>query len=227
LEKIRRRKKFSTILFAFLVDSVLEGYNSSVFAYGATGAGKTHTMLGTEDKPGIMALTLEDLFTKINIYGSSTGNEYDVSLSYLEIYNENIRDLLSGRNDFLDLKEDPYKGVVVSGIVTVAAQSAKEVLSYLARGNRNRSSLATGANETSSRSHAILQVLVGLKSDGNYRSSKLSMIDLAGSERAAETYNRGMRMIEGANINKSLLALGNCINSLVDPTKKHPFVSCC
>jgi kinesin family member 18/19 len=209
LEKIRRRKKFSTILFAFLVDSVLEGYNSSVFAYGATGAGKTHTMLGTEDEPGIMALTLEDLFTKINIYGSSTGNEYDVSLSYLEIYNENIRDLLSGRNDFLDLKEDPYKGVVVSGIVTVAAQSAKEVLSYLARGNRNRSSLATGANETSSRSHAILQVLVGLKSDGNYRSSKLSMIDLAGSERAAETYNRGMRMIEGANINKSLLALGN------------------
>jgi kinesin family member 18/19 len=162
LEKIRRRKKFSTILFAFLVDSVLEGYNSSVFAYGATGAGKTHTMLGTEDEPGIMALTLEDLFTKINIYGSSTGNEYDVSLSYLEIYNENIRDLLSGRNDFLDLKEDPYKGVVVSGIVTVAAQSAKEVLSYLARGNRNRSSLATGANETSSRSHAILQVLVGL-----------------------------------------------------------------
>lgn len=119
--------------------------------------------------------------------------------------------------------------MIVSGIINVKATSAYEILSYLKKGNKNRSSEATGANEKSSRSHAILEVQIGCKKNqGNqtlYRTTKLSMIDLAGSERAAETYNRGMRMIEGAHINKSLLALGNCINSLVDPSKKNNYVN--
>ncbi|KAJ3042484.1 Kinesin-like protein kif19 [Rhizophlyctis rosea] len=216
-----------------LVDWVVEGSNATVFAYGATGAGKTYTMLGTESNPGIMALTLVDLFTKVeernaNPASSSenrgqsrskrnTGPDkhYSVSLSYLEIYNENVRDLLSGKPDYLDLREDA-KGVVVAGITTVAVDSPEEE--------------ATGANEVSSRSHAVLQVTVSCKSLNRLgklveRLGKLSMIDLAGSERAAETKNRGLRMVEGANINRSLLALGNCINALGDSSKRGKYVN--
>lgn len=142
-------------------------------------------MLGTESVPGIIPLALEDLFSKIFIHAQSTGNEYDVSLSYLEIYNENIRDLLSGNQDHLDLKDDGVNGVVVSGIECVSALSANEVLSYLKKGSKNRSCESTSANEVSSRSHAIIQVQLRCKTtEGGkegYRISKLSMIDLAGS----------------------------------------------
>ena len=210
----------------FLVDAVLEGYNATVFAYGATGAGKTHTMMGTEETPGIMPLTLGDLFTKINELTKTNNATYDVTLSYLEIYNENIRDLLSGKSDVLELREDPSRGVVVAGITYVSAKSPKEVLHFLNKGNRSRVCEATGANQVSSRSHAVMQVFVGqttVDKSGkkSHRFSKLSMIDLAGSERAADTQNRGIRMIEGANINRSLLALGNCINTLVEGKSKY------
>jgi kinesin family protein 18/19 len=109
-----------------------------------------------------------------------------VSLSYLEIYNENIRDLLSGRPEYLELREDPYRGVVVSGISTVSAESANDVLGFLHKGNKYRTCEATGANEVSSRSHAILQVVVSHKSTNakghrTEKFGKLSMIDLAGS----------------------------------------------
>ncbi|KAI8906835.1 kinesin motor domain-containing protein, partial [Gorgonomyces haynaldii] len=209
----------------FLVDSVIEGYNGTVFAYGATGAGKTHTMMGKDADPGIMPLALAYLFSKKS---QSQDAVYDISLSYLEIYNENIRDLLSGKQEFLDLREDTSRGVVVAGITYVSAKSPEEVLGFLSKGNKNRSQEATGANAVSSRSHAVMQVFVSQRSTKGpttYRFSKLSMIDLAGSERAADTQNRGQRMIEGANINRSLLALGNCINSLVDPTKRSKYVN--
>ncbi|KAJ3191875.1 Kinesin-like protein kif19 [Irineochytrium annulatum] len=212
----------------FLIPTVLKGFNATVFAYGATGAGKTYTMLGTDSHPGIMAATLAHLFREIG--DSKDASSYEVTLSYLEIYNENIRDLLSGRSDFLDLREDGSHGVVVAGITTVVAKSAEEVLGNLRKGNRYRTQEATGANEVSSRSHAVLQVLVGhrmVTKDGHMteRFGKLSMIDLAGSERAADTKNRGMRMIEGANINRSLLALGNCINALGDTSKRAKYVN--
>ncbi|KAJ3291002.1 Kinesin-like protein kif19, partial [Blyttiomyces sp. JEL0837] len=211
----------------FLIATVLKGYNATVFAYGATGAGKTHTMLGTETNPGIMGLTLAYLFEQIS--AQDDPDNFEVTLSYLEIYNENIRDLLSGKADYLDLREDYSRGVVVAGITTVSVKSADEILSMLRRGNKSRTQEATGANEVSSRSHAVLQIFICYKDMDKHghvteRFGKLSMIDLAGSERAADTKNRGMRMIEGANINRSLLALGNCINALGD-NKKGKYVN--
>ncbi|KAJ3123214.1 Kinesin-like protein kif19 [Nowakowskiella sp. JEL0407] len=224
------------------IDWVLNGFNASVFAYGATGAGKTHTMLGTESNPGVMALALIDLFDRIdnrNIVRPSNqsvksgktklNGVYDVSMSYLEIYNENIRDLLSSKPGYLDLREDSKGGITVTGITRINARSADEILTQLRLGNKIRTQEATGANEVSSRSHAVLQILVKHKFVNENGIScanvgKLSMIDLAGSERAAETNNKGIRMKEGANINRSLLALSNCINALVD-NKKGKFIN--
>ena len=149
----------------------------------------------------------------------SRDKDFKITMSYLEIYNECIKDLLSHSGDVLELREDPHKGITVAGINEIVASSAEEVMALLQLGNRNRTVEATNANETSSRSHAVLQVVVEQKdrdagTEAEVRHGKLSLIDLAGSERAANTMNRGIRMIEGANINRSLLALGNCINML-------------
>ena len=226
----------------FLIDGVVNGYNATVFAYGATGAGKTYTMLGTETNPGIMGLTLGELFSKVNSFHD---RDYKLKFWLLEIYNENIRDLLkfysnnnsnsknnnnkntleNTSNEYLDLREDPEKGIVVSGITEISVNNSDEMMKILKRGNRNRTQEATGANETSSRSHAILQVSIEYKEknsgiDFQIKYSKLSLIDLAGSERAAATNNKGIRLIEGANINRSLLTLGNCINALCDANLK-------
>jgi hypothetical protein len=180
-------------------------------------------MLGTEDDPGIMPLTLQELFNKIDEYSSE--REYKVKLWYLEIYNENIRDLLSSTDEYLDLREDPNKGVSVANISELNVTSCKDIMQILKRGNKNRTQEATNANETSSRSHAILQVQVEYKEkatglDAEIKIGKLSLIDLAGSERASATQNRGIRLIEGANINRSLLTLGNCINALCEASEK-------
>lgn len=196
---------------------MLNGYNSTVFAYGATGAGKTYTMLGEENNPGIMFNTLKEMFRQLSKY--QVDREYAVRVSFLEIYNENIKDLIMTSNDVLDLREDPLKGVQVAGLAEIEVKTPDEIMELLIYGNKNRTQEATGANETSSRSHAVLQIIVEYKEkDSGVKSEvkigKLSLIDLAGSERAARTGNRGLRMIEGANINKSLLALGNCINML-------------
>eukprot|EP00743_Colponemidia_sp_Colp-15_P005744 GILK01006174.1.p1 GENE.GILK01006174.1~~GILK01006174.1.p1 ORF type:complete len:1244 (-),score=306.03 GILK01006174.1:383-4114(-) len=207
----------------FLMDGIINGYNATVFAYGATGAGKTYTMLGTVQSPGIMGLTLQGLFSCIST--GSDLNEYKVKLSYLEVYNEQIRDLLTPSSDDLELREDPLKGMTVAGISEIETTSANEIMEQLRRGNRRRTMEPTAANETSSRSHAVLQVTVERKERGSgttaeIRVGKLSMIDLAGSERASATQNRGIRMLEGANINRSLLALGNCINALSEMNDK-------
>ena len=219
----------------FLIDGVVNGYNATVFAYGATGAGKTYTMLGTDSDPGIMVLTLEELFNKVNSFAD---REYKLKFWLLEIYNENIRDLLkfyknennknaleNTSNEYLDLREDPEKGIIVSNITEISVNNSNDMLKILKRGNRNRTQESTGANETSSRSHAILQVSIEYKEkntgiDYQIKFSKLSLIDLAGSERAAATNNKGIRLIEGANINRSLLTLGNCINALCDANLK-------
>ncbi len=207
----------------FLIEGVVNGFNATVFAYGATGAGKTYTMLGNERNPGIMPLTLKELFNKINSYPN---REYNVKLWYLEIYNENIRDLLSNNNESnLDLREDQNKGIIVSGITEIKATSSEHILNILKKGNKNRTTESTNANETSSRSHAILQIMVSYKEknsgiDYEIKYGKLNLIDLAGSERASVTLNRGNRLIEGANINRSLLTLGNCINALCEANEK-------
>ncbi|XP_019371431.1 PREDICTED: kinesin-like protein KIF19 isoform X1 [Gavialis gangeticus] len=202
-----------------LIEGVISGYNATVFAYGPTGCGKTYTMLGTDQEPGIYVRTLNDLFRAIE--ETSDDMEYEVSMSYLEIYNEMIRDLLNPALGYLDLREDSKGIIQVAGITEVSTINAKEVMQLLTKGNKQRTQEPTAANLTSSRSHAVLQVTVRQKSRvrnvlQEIRLGRLFMIDLAGSERASQTQNRGQRMKEGAHINRSLLALGNCINALSD-----------
>jgi len=210
-----------------LLDSVLDGYNATVFAYGATGCGKTHTITGTAQMPGIIFLTMQDLFEKVDELQAE--KESEITLSYLEIYNETIRDLLNpgaaGKQGLM-LREDAHQAVSVAGLSSHKPQNVQEVMDMVLRGNGNRTQSPTEANATSSRSHAVLQVNISLK-DRNasiqepMTMATLSIIDLAGSERASATKNRGERLLEGANINKSLLALGSCINALCDPRKKN------
>ncbi|KAF2273111.1 kinesin-domain-containing protein [Westerdykella ornata] len=209
-----------------LLDSVLEGYNATVFAYGATGCGKTHTITGTAQAPGIIFLTMQELFERINDMQEEKVTE--VTLSYLEIYNETIRDLLveGGSKQPLMLREDANQAVSVAGLSSHRPQNVAEVMDMIIRGNEYRTMSPTEANATSSRSHAVLQINVASR-DRNasvnepHTMATLSIIDLAGSERASATKNRGERLIEGANINKSLLALGSCINALCDPRKRN------
>ncbi|CAD7942064.1 unnamed protein product [Amoebophrya sp. A120] len=216
-----------------LIEGVLRGYNATVFAYGGTGAGKTHTMIGYQNEGagrpshGIMGLILQDLFGQVQQHPDK---KFDIRCSFLEVYNENIRDLLSPKKDeCLDLREDPIKGMTVAGIEEVSnLSSAEEIMHLLKQANRNRTSEPTAANQTSSRSHAVMSVIVEQqdKTAGICKLlevGKFSVIDLAGSERASNTANRGIRMLEGANINRSLLALGNCITALADDNSFVPY----
>ena len=204
-----------------LLGGVLQGFNASVFAYGATGCGKTHTISGTADDPGLIFLTMQALYSRIEAEKS----EYDtqVRLSYLEIYNESIRDLLSAtptpKGPGLALREDATNKISVVGITEHIPESPEQVLAMITEGNRRRTQSPTEANAVSSRSHAVLQLNISRRprtadTVEEMNSASLNIIDLAGSERAASTSNNGMRMKEGANINRSLLALGGCINAL-------------
>ncbi|XP_073427062.1 kinesin-like protein KIF18B isoform X2 [Dendrobates tinctorius] len=209
-----------------ILDGVLNGYNCSVFAYGATGAGKTHTMLGSEDDPGVMYLTMIELYQRIEAVKEEKSCE--VLISYLEVYNEQIQDLLEPKG-FLAIREDSQKGVVVQGLSFHQPKSAKQLLQMLANGNLNRAQHPTDANATSSRSHAVFQIYVKQKDrtasiNQDIRVAKMSLIDLAGSERASTTNAKGERQREGANINRSLLALINVINALADAKNKKAHV---
>ncbi|XP_040184274.1 kinesin-like protein KIF18A [Rana temporaria] len=205
-----------------VLDGVLNGYNSTVLAYGATGAGKTHTMLGSSTQPGVMYLTMMDLFNRME----SLKDEKicNVAISYLEVYNEQIRDLLANSGS-LAVREDAQKGVVVQGLTLHQPKSAAEILQLLDYGNKNRTQHPTDVNATSSRSHAVFQIYLRQQDKSasinqNVRIAKMSLIDLAGSERASATNAKGDRLREGTNINRSLLALGNVINALADPKTK-------
>ena len=169
---------------------------------------------------------MQELFERIGEIGDEKHTE--ISLSYLEIYNETIRDLLvpGGSKQSLMLREDANQAVSVAGLTSHHPQNVQEVMDMIVRGNEYRTMSPTEANATSSRSHAVLQINVSQKdrnADINepHTMATLSIIDLAGSERASATKNRGERLQEGANINKSLLALGSCINALCDPRKKN------
>ncbi|KAJ8957542.1 hypothetical protein NQ318_020581 [Aromia moschata] len=191
-----------------LITSLMDGYNCSVFAYGATGAGKTYTMTGTPDTPGITFLTMTELFNKHQEL--SVERDFELGITYLEVYNELVKDLLNPGPP-LQLRED--------------GNTPDELFSLLEEGNKNRTQHPTDANAESSRSHAVFQVYIQMtfKGTGEVRTAKLSMIDLAGSERGSATGYVGARFTEGANINKSLLALGNCINSLADGQRHVPY----
>ncbi|XP_068244115.1 kinesin-like protein KIF19 isoform X7 [Palaemon carinicauda] len=207
-----------------LIEDVLNGFNATVFAYGATGAGKTYTMVGSPEQPGIMVRALNDLFHTMES-NEDRQVKTKISMSYLEIYNENIKDLLEP-GGHLELREDAKTGVIqVAGLSETSTTSTKEVMQLLTKGNKERTCEPTAANKTSSRSHALLQVYVKqtiTKGDGEeVKNGRLFMVDLAGSERAKQTQNKGKRLQEGAHINRSLLALGNCINALAEGRAKY------
>ena len=221
LDHLEKQETLYELTVQKLLPGVLDGFNATVFAYGATGAGKTYTMIGTPSHPGVMVQTLAELFQRIaGDDPANEGMEFRVVFSYLEVYNEIIRDLLTPGDD-LDVREDPIRGVCIPGVTEFEVASAEDIMDLLRRGNRNRSQEATGANAYSSRSHAVLQVRIEQRdrapgTEEHVKTGKLSLVDLAGSERASKTNNRGQRMLEGAKINRSLLALGNCINALGD-----------
>ncbi|KAI3380357.1 hypothetical protein SNEBB_003322 [Seison nebaliae] len=206
-----------------VVSAVMDGYNATVFAYGATGAGKTYTMLGTDENPGIMFCAVKDMFD--SIAENDEHQKCRVTVSYFEIYNELIRDLLVTdnhmSNEYLELREDNRGEIKVIGLSEMHVQHVSQMMDWLKRGNQARTQEPTKANKTSSRSHAVLQVTIRQRNrlrgiNQEEKTGRLYMIDLAGSERASQTQNTGKRMIEGAHINRSLLALGNCINALSD-----------
>ncbi|XP_019935694.2 kinesin-like protein KIF18A isoform X1 [Paralichthys olivaceus] len=205
-----------------VLDGVMNGFNCTVFAYGATGAGKTHTMLGAQNEPGVMYRTMKELFKRMD--DAKEEKEFAVAFSYLEVYNEQIRDLLANAGP-LAVRDDGSKGVVVQGLTLHQPKSAEHILEALDSGNRNRTQHPTDMNATSSRSHAVFQIYLRQQDktaslNPNACVAKMSLIDLAGSERASATNAKGARLREGANINRSLLALGNVINALADPKSK-------
>lgn len=198
-----------------MIPSLLEGYNTSVMLYGVTGSGKTHTVFGdineeTPNEKGIINYALSELFKNLN------GKKDVIKISYIEIYNENVKDLLGGGDQNMMVCEDSEGNVKVAGLTQVSIKSFKELLSLIKNGNKKRKMAKTNSNEFSSRSHAIIQINLKIRSldPRKTRYSKLSFIDLAGSERVSLTENKGLRMTEGSNINRSLLALGNVINKL-------------
>ncbi|XP_055384930.1 kinesin-like protein KIF19 [Condylostylus longicornis] len=211
-----------------LVKDVLDGFTAAVFAYGATGSGKTHTMLGPNPKKvgtpstsngniepdgdGLMVRAIDEIFQHVE--QGENSNSYKVSISYLEIYNELIRDLLNPGGP-LELREDNRgQRITVAGLKEIAAISRQEVIQLLLKGNKARTIEPTAANQTSSRSHALLSITILIRTSMGTKQGRLFLTDLAGSERAKKTKNRGKRLQEGAHINRSLLALGNCINAL-------------
>ncbi|KAF8410654.1 hypothetical protein HHK36_003186 [Tetracentron sinense] len=204
------------------IAGVVQGLNATVFAYGSTGSGKTYTMVGTHDDPGLMVLSLHTIFDLIKKDKSS--NDFEVTCSYLEVYNEVIYDLLEKSSGHLELREDPEQGIIVAGLRCIKVHSADKILELLNLGNSRRKTESTEANATSSRSHAVLEITVKRKQRNQYRNQiirgKLALVDLAGSERASETNSGGQKLRDGANINRSLLALANCINALGKQQKK-------
>ncbi|XP_010271540.1 PREDICTED: kinesin-like protein KIN-8B isoform X2 [Nelumbo nucifera] len=204
------------------IAGVVQGLNATVFAYGSTGSGKTYTMAGTKGDPGLMVLSLHTIFDLIK--SDTSSDEFEVTCSYLEVYNEVIYDLLEKSSGHLELREDPEQGIIVAGLRCIKVHSADKILELLNLGNSRRKTESTEANATSSRSHAVLEIIVKRKQRNKYKNQvvrgKLALVDLAGSERASETNSGGQKLRDGANINRSLLALANCINALGKQQKK-------
>ncbi|XP_019115849.2 kinesin-like protein KIF1A isoform X14 [Larimichthys crocea] len=202
-----------------------EGYNVCIFAYGQTGAGKSYTMMGKQDvkdQQGIIPLLCEDIFVKIS---DNTDNSmsYSVEVSYMEIYCERVRDLLNPKNKGnLRVREHPLMGPYVEDLSKLAVTSYNDIQDLMDSGNKARTVAATNMNETSSRSHAVFNIIFTQKrhdadtDNTSEKVSKISLVDLAGSERADSTGAKGTRLKEGANINKSLTTLGKVISALAE-----------
>ncbi|QLQ81431.1 hypothetical protein HG537_0F01920 [Torulaspora globosa] len=219
-----------------MIDKLLEGFNATVFAYGMTGSGKTFTMTGTKEEPGLIPLSVSYLFSKVMEHSGGGSKRYEVVVSYLEIYNEKIYDLLDCDIDTkspstparmfstnkprtlggpveLRIRDDAQYGVRIMGLTEKVCESSEEISRWIETGDKNRRTSETIYNTRSSRSHAVVLIRVNNTdlSSGMTTSTTLSLCDLAGSERAVSEYERRK---EGAYINKSLLALGTVISKL-------------
>ncbi|PSC70283.1 Kinesin-related 11 [Micractinium conductrix] len=215
-----------------IVQSALDGINGTVFAYGVTSSGKTHTMMGSDSEPGMVPHAISEVFRLIQ---RTSGKEFLLRMSMMEIYNEVLNDLLDASRTNLKLREDTRKGggITIDGIREETLVSAEHALQVIAMGNEQRKTSATAFNEGSSRSHTIIRITIEASdradgmTDPNLRLGRtlsyLNLIDLAGSESAKAEISRSHRM-EGSFINKSLLTLGTVIHKLSDGKAVHiPF----
>lgn len=222
---------YNTLGEEFL-DHNFEGYHTCIFAYGQTGSGKSYTMMGTPDQPGLIPRTCEDLFERIEAAQNETPNiSYNVRVSYFEVYNEHVRDLLvpvvpNKPPYYLKIRESPTEGPYVKDLTEVPVRSINEILRYMKNGDDSRTTASTKMNDTSSRSHAVFTIMLkqihhDMETDETTeRSSRIRLVDLAGSERAKATEATGARLREGSNINKSLTTLGRVIGALADAKQK-------
>uniref|UniRef100_A0AAZ3SP25 Kinesin family member 13Bb n=1 Tax=Oncorhynchus tshawytscha TaxID=74940 RepID=A0AAZ3SP25_ONCTS len=206
-----------------LLDNAFLGYNACIFAYGQTGSGKSYTMMGSSEQPGLIPRLCSSLFDRI-VQEQREGESFTVEVSFMEIYNEKVRDLLDpkGSRQALRVREHKVFGPYVDGLSHLAVACYKDIECLMSEGNKSRTVAATNMNEESSRSHAVFNIILthtlmdlGSETSGE-KVSKLSLVDLAGSERAAKTGATGERMKEGGNINKSLSTLGLVISALAD-----------
>jgi hypothetical protein len=214
------------------LDHNFEGYHTCIFAYGQTGSGKSYTMMGTPGQPGLIPRTCEDLFERIAQAHLETPNiSYNVRVSYFEVYNEHVRDLLMPVTAnqppyYLKIRESPTEGPYVKDLTEVPVRNIGEILRYMRVGDASRTTASTKMNDTSSRSHAVFTIMLkqihhDMETDETTeRSSRIRLVDLAGSERAKSTEATGQRLREGSNINKSLTTLGRVIAALADPKQQ-------
>lgn len=211
------------------LDHNFEGYHTCIFAYGQTGSGKSYTMMGTPTQPGLIPRTCEDLFERIES-SNSPHVSYTVRVSYFEVYNEHVRDLLAPPSQssekhpyYLKIRESPTEGPYVKDLTDVPVKNYPELLRFMRMGDASRTTASTKMNDTSSRSHAVFTIMLkqihhDLSTDSTTeRLARIRLVDLAGSERAKATEATGARLREGSNINKSLTTLGRVIAALADP----------
>ena len=211
---------------ANLIKQVVEGYSATIMAYGATGSGKTYTMVGKGDKIGLMIRSIRDLFNFVN---SQQNKVYNIKISYIEVYNEVLKDLLSEKKVPPEIRTDQSKGVIIQGAECIKVNSEKEAFRLINSGNKRRTEKQTDRNQFSSRSHAILQIYLeiqdqksgdnNIKFNNDVSFGKLYLVDLAGSEKTSGSVNIKSNT-ETGSINKSLLALSKCINLIVSQNKK-------
>ena len=210
------------------LDHNFEGYHTCIFAYGQTGSGKSYTMMGTPEQQGLIPRTCQDLFERIES-NESPSVSYSVRVSYFEVYNEHVRDLLVPRTDppyYLKIRESPTEGPYVKDLTDQPVRNYQDVERLMQRGDASRTTASTKMNDTSSRSHAVFTIMLkqmhaDMASDETTeRIARIRLVDLAGSERAKATESKGQRLREGANINKSLTTLGRVIAALADASAK-------
>ncbi|CAL9238231.1 unnamed protein product [Arabidopsis halleri] len=204
-----------------IIHAAVEGFNGTAFAYGQTSSGKTFTMTGSETDPGIIRRSVRDVFERIHMISD---REFLIRVSYMEIYNEEINDLLAVENQRLQIHEHLERGVFVAGLKEEIVSDAEQILKLIDSGEVNRHFGETNMNVHSSRSHTIFRMVIESRGKDNsssdaIRVSVLNLVDLAGSERIAKTGAGGVRLQEGKYINKSLMILGNVINKLSDSAK--------